>query len=171
MSKLKMFFSILFSVFLLTGFQHFQKSEQKSSKHSHEDTKDKEIWGKSRGPILVKIESQKRKNLVIEFKGLVQSEKKDISTEWKLPEGAVLVSGELNSTVAQVPAGGVSEVSIVVDMSQANDEPIVFSAFVLQDAARMGHTRAFKWNRTTEELEHLEKIQLKMKKRNSKFIR
>lgn len=171
MSKLNISLLTLSSLLLLTGFKYFQKSSSpQNQKHQHSASTE-DIWGKSRGPILVKIESQSRKNNTIEFKGLIKSQKENISTEWKLPQGAVIISGDLESSIAKMRADEIAEVSIVVDMTNAKDEPVIFSAYTVLNNERLGHSRAYKWNKTDSDIEHIEKIQLKMKDRKSKFVR
>ena len=173
MSKLKFIFASLFSIMLLAGFGNIiPNSNETHHEHKSESSQEgQDIWGKSRGPILVKIEALYRENSLIELKGLIKSNKENLSTEWKIPEGAILVSGNLENSIRQIPNSQIAEVTIVLDMSAAKSEPIIFTAYTLQNNERLGHSRAFKWNKTQPEIEHVEKIQLKMKDRKSKFVR
>ncbi|MCC6138264.1 MAG: hypothetical protein IT287_06505, partial [Bdellovibrionaceae bacterium] len=130
-----------------------------------------EIWGKSRGPVLVRVQEVQKMGQIVELKGQIKSQLTDVQVEWKLPDGAVLVEGELQKSVPKNMDNSYDDQSIKVDISSAKNEPIVFLVYIEKEGERVGHSRVYKWNSTAEELEHVEKIKMNLKARKARFIR
>lgn len=173
MSKLKVVSSTFFAAASLTGVFLFCKTSPEiafaNSKHVHQESM-KDAWGKPNAPVSVKIQELSKSENVVELRGLIRSTLSDLKIEWKLPDGAVLVSGELNKNATKRADGSFTEDIIKVDISNAKDEPIVFVAFSEKNGERIGNSRVYKWNISEEQKEHVEKIKMKMKSRNSKFV-
>lgn len=171
MSKLKFVFSTFFAISSLAGIYFFCKSSPEiafaNSKHTESAP---EVWGKPNAPVLVKVQELNKTGSIVELRGMIRSKFSNLNIEWKLPEGAHLVSGELNKTVTKNTDGSFTQETIRVDVGTAKDEPIVFVAYVEQNGERIGHSRIYKWNVPTEHLETVEKVRAQMKARKSKFV-
>lgn len=171
MSKLKFVLSTFFAVSSLAGIYLFCKSSPEiafaNSKHT-EPTQ--ELWGKPNAPVLVKVQELKKSGNIVELRGMIRSKFPQLNIEWKLPEGAEIVSGDLHKSVNQKSDGSFTQETIKVDIGNAKDEPIVFVAFVEQNGERIGHSRVYKWNVPTEHQDTVEKVRAQMKARKSKFV-
>lgn len=175
MSKLKFLAICIFSL-LIVGIIYFSSSSQHSEWSVHEHTRQTsesghEIWGKSRGPVLVKIEEVQKTKKIITLKGLIRSQYPHLQVEWKLPDGAVLINGQLKKELHKNEDNTFSFDTLTVDVSQAKEEPIVFMAYVEINGERFGHTRVYKWTTSEEEQELVEKIKTHMKSSKSHFVR
>ncbi len=122
-------------------------------------------WGKGQGAVHVRIKEISKTDKVVEIMGMIRSKKENLQVEWKLPDGATLLEGELTGTATRSADGSYAGNVIKVDVSNAKDEPIAFMAFVEKNNERLGHSRVYKWNKTEEETEHVEKIRAKMRAR------
>lgn len=138
--------------------------------HSTQAESSTEVLGKPNAPVLVKIQEVNKTGNIVELRGIIRSKIDNLKTEWKLPEGATLVSGELSRSVSKKTDGSFAQETIRVDIGNAKDEPIVFVAFFEQNGERMGHSRVYKWNIPADQQENVEKIRAQMKARKSKFV-
>lgn len=178
MSKLKIALSSGFAVAGLTGIFLFCKTapeiayaNNKELAHTHESQDPSDMWGKSNAPVHVKIQEIQKTGSIVELKGLIRSKISGLQIEWTLPDGAVVVDGELQKSASANSNGTYTGESLKVDVSNAADKPIIFVAYIERNGERVGHSRAYKWNISEQEKEHVEKIRAKMKARKSKFIR
>lgn len=173
MSKLKVVTSTFFAVTSLIGVFLFCKTSPEIAFAHAKHIKAEEsvgFGGKPNAPVVVKIQELSKENNIVQLRGLIKSNISDLQIEWKLPEGAVLVSGELKKSASKRTDGSYSEDTITVDVSNAKNEPIVFVAFKGENGERVGNSRVYKWNISEEQKEHVEKIKMKMKARGSKFV-
>jgi hypothetical protein len=179
MSKLKILFlgiavCMAFSYAFFSG-PHTFFGKLLTSFHDSENqdnTDRSDIWGKARGPALVKIVETDKTDTVVVLTGMIQSQMPELKIEWKLPEGAELLDGESQAVALKNQDGSYDNVSISVDISSVTtDEPIVFSAFFEKDGERHGHTRIYKINKSEADAERIENVKSLMKARGSKLVR
>jgi hypothetical protein len=167
----KLIFNILFSATSLFGMYLICAIfPEMAFAHGQNNESSDDIWGKPNAPVLVKIQEIHKTGNIVELRGLVRSKYSQLKIEWKLPDGAELVSGELNKSVNKKPDGSFAQETIKVDIGNAKDEPIVFIGFFEQNGERMGHSRVYKWNAPADHQVTVEKVRAKMKARKAKFV-
>lgn len=163
MSKLNITLGVL-TLLILVGISFSTETTTARESHEHEGP------GKSQGPVQVKIKELAKSDSIVELEGIIRSKQENLESEWKLPEGATLVEGDLVKTVNK--SADINQVSttIKVDISNAKDEPIVFMAYFEQNDERIGHSRVYKWNKKTKDIERVEKVRAKMKARKAQYV-
>lgn len=178
MSKLKIVFVTVAVVLSSFGayclFFHIPKNQkivQHSEHHTGPQGNRRQMLGKGRGPVIVNIEEVQKDGKIIELKGMIKSQLPDLKVEWKLPEGAKLISGDLETSAEKNSDNTYNANSIKVDVSGSEEKPIVFLAYKEKDGERMGHSRVYQWYQTVVEAEHIEKIRARMKSRRARPIR
>lgn len=146
-------------------------SQPAMASHNHTTSPRDLAWGKANAPVLIQVEEVVKTKTTVELKGIIKSEFNTLQMEWKIPEGAIVLSGEQNKTITISADTHIFSDTIKIDLSAAADTPIVLTVFVNKSGERIGNSRVYKWNKTPEEVEHTEKIKLKMKFRKAKLMR
>lgn len=134
------------------------------------DSDENQTWGKTQGAVNVRIKEIAKTDTIVELEGQIRSKQNSLDIEWKLPDGAFLVEGDLQKSVERSANGGYGSLKVKIDISNAKNEPIAFHASFGPEDSRTGHARVYKWNKTKKESEHLEKIRARMKKRKVEYV-